>query len=288
MRGGYQHYEEGISHFMQGVLNPMTHGRRAVAVLLVCLLAAPAFSQVVDIPIVVSDDAGGIRTLRFGLDPLATDSLDNVLGEEEYPPTPPAGVFDARFIGQDIQIPLGEGTIRDYRKGDEQTVGTVIHELKYQASGGQNVHLSWKLPDGVVGRLQDLVLGTLIDVQMLDSGQFTVTNPSVLQRLKLTITYGVTGVQANEPLPDGFRLHQNYPNPANPTTTISFSLPNAGDVGLDLYDLTGQRVATLAEGRLEAGTHRIELNAGNLASGIYFYRLQAGTSSSVKRLAIMR
>ena len=240
-----------------------------------------------DIPIVVSDDAGSSRTLRFGLDPIATDSMDTILGEAEYPPAPPAGIFDARFIGQDIQIPLGEGTIRDYRKGDGQTVGSMIHELKYQVSSGSTIIISWNLPAGVTGRLQDLVLGTLVDVPMRAAGQYVVTNPSGFPKLRLTFSYGVTGVQEDATLPGEFRLEQNYPNPFNPTTMIKFALPEAGEVSLELYNMLGQKVAALAEGYRKAGYHQIDLNASDFASGVYFYRLQAGALSAVKRLVVL-
>ena len=75
--------------------------------------------------------------------------------------------------------------------------------------------------------------------------------------------------------PSGFMLSQNYPNPFNPTTEISFSLSHAGQATLEIYNIMGQKVATLVDERLEAGEHTYQWDASDNASGVYFYRLAA-------------
>ncbi|MBU1545114.1 MAG: hypothetical protein KKE62_19965, partial [Proteobacteria bacterium] len=72
-----------------------------------CLAQTPA----IDIPITVTDNSGGTQQLNFGLDPTATDGIDVSLGESELPPPPPSGIFDARFMGDDIRIDLGQGSL---------------------------------------------------------------------------------------------------------------------------------------------------------------------------------
>lgn len=89
-------------------------------------------------------------------------------------------------------------------------------------------------------------------------------------------------------VPDRFELSQNYPNPFNPSTTISFSLPEIANVELHVFDLQGRLVSTLVSDRLEAGYHSKTFNASNLASGIYFYRLKAGSFSTVKKLTLIK
>ncbi|MHB9011475.1 MAG: choice-of-anchor Q domain-containing protein [Ignavibacteriaceae bacterium] len=89
-------------------------------------------------------------------------------------------------------------------------------------------------------------------------------------------------------LPKQFSLGQNYPNPFNPTTTISFSLPVDSKVELDVYNTIGQRVANLANGEMQAGYHNVEFNASRLASGIYFYRITAGSFNEVKKLILLK
>ncbi|RMH85617.1 MAG: T9SS C-terminal target domain-containing protein, partial [Calditrichaeota bacterium] len=76
-----------------------------------------------------------------------------------------------------------------------------------------------------------------------------------------------------ESVPSAFKLAQNYPNPFNPSTTIEFTLPEAAMVKLTIYNALGQEVATLVNGWMNAGTHQTTWEAGNLPSGIYFYRL---------------
>ncbi len=115
--------------------------------------------------------------------------------------------------------------------------------------------------------------------------------------LKLTnvqVTLGkplvVTSVD-NEPnsgLPMSYSLSQNYPNPFNPSTTINFALPKSGNVSLVVYDILGREVAHLVNGELQAGYHKVEFNADNLASGVYFYRLKAGDFVSVKKLMLLK
>ena len=73
-----------------------------------------------------------------------------------------------------------------------------------------------------------------------------------------------------------YKLHQNYPNPFNPSTTIKFQIPNSNLTTLKIYDILGQEVVTLLEGNLQAGEHKVQFNASDLASGVYFYRLQVG------------
>lgn len=89
-------------------------------------------------------------------------------------------------------------------------------------------------------------------------------------------------------IPDGYSLGQNYPNPFNPVTTISFSLPNASVARLDIYNIRGQRVATLVNELLDAGDHVITWDASNLASGVYLYRLEAGVFSEVRKMTLLK
>ncbi len=86
-----------------------------------------------------------------------------------------------------------------------------------------------------------------------------------------------------------FRLEQNYPNPFNPTTNISFNLPNASNVNLVVYNMLGQKVATLIDGRsMNSGLHSVAFDASALSSGVYIYRLEAGSFVSNKRMTLIK
>jgi GH35 family endo-1,4-beta-xylanase len=87
---------------------------------------------------------------------------------------------------------------------------------------------------------------------------------------------------------EDFALGQNYPNPFNPITSIEFSLPENCTVHLDVYDVLGRRVSDLAGGNYRAGNYKINFNASNLVSGVYFYKLAAGKYTDVKKLMLMK
>lgn len=89
-------------------------------------------------------------------------------------------------------------------------------------------------------------------------------------------------------IPEKFALHQNYPNPFNPVTVIRFDLPEASEVRMEVYNTIGQRVAVLAGGRYEAGSHTVLFDATNLTSGVYIYRLQAGTFVKSQQMTLIR
>ena len=88
--------------------------------------------------------------------------------------------------------------------------------------------------------------------------------------------------------PQQVKLFQNYPNPFNPSTSIGFSLGQSESVLLTVYNLQGQHLATLVDGNLPAGTHNIMFDATGLASGIYIYRIQAGTTVTNKLMTLVK
>jgi glucuronoarabinoxylan endo-1,4-beta-xylanase len=84
-----------------------------------------------------------------------------------------------------------------------------------------------------------------------------------------------TSTEGGEALPTAYDLSQNYPNPFNPTTVIRYALPQASQVTLEVFDMVGRQVATLAEGPQAAGYHTATFDGRDLASGAYIYRLRA-------------
>jgi hypothetical protein len=98
----------------------------------------------------------------------------------------------------------------------------------------------------------------------------------------------ITTIQPDPLLPLTFGLSQNYPNPFNPKTIINYELVIISDVDLSVYDLLGQKVATLVSERKEAGYHQVEWDASKFASGIYFYRVEAGEFREVKKMVLLR
>jgi hypothetical protein len=98
----------------------------------------------------------------------------------------------------------------------------------------------------------------------------------------------LTSVNEKKELPNDFSLSQNYPNPFNPTTIISFSLPSKSYVSLKIFDALGREVSILISEEMTAGTYSMQWNANSLPSGVYFYRLQAGSLTETKKLTLLR
>lgn len=103
------------------------------------------------------------------------------------------------------------------------------------------------------------------------------------------LTNGITGVEKlAEGSPLEFKLRQNYPNPFNPTTEISYSIPQKSNVTLKVFNVLGMEVATLFSGVQNAGEHTATFDAAKVSSGVYFYRLQAGSVSITKKMLFMK
>ena len=98
-----------------------------------------------------------------------------------------------------------------------------------------------------------------------------------------------TGIKNKDSnIPFQFVLQQNYPNPFNPSTSISFTLPSKCFVKLTIYDMIGRKVAMLLNREMPAGSHIQQWKADKISSGIYFYRLQAGSFTETKKLVLLR
>jgi hypothetical protein len=115
-----------------------------------------------------------------------------------------------------------------------------------------------------------------------------VSNPSE----NYTVTFGarldpVSIKQLSNTIKD-FSLSQNYPNPFNPSTKINFSVPSANYVDLRVYDILGREVKVLASKFVNAGEYEIEFDAKDLASGMYYYRLQSGDNVAVKKMTLVK
>ncbi|MGD1046900.1 MAG: T9SS type A sorting domain-containing protein [Bacteroidota bacterium] len=106
---------------------------------------------------------------------------------------------------------------------------------------------------------------------------------------KRPISEMVTGVEENHnQFPNCFALLQNYPNPFNPSTNISFNLLSKSFVSLKVFDIIGREVATIVSGEMLAGSYSRQWNAASMSSGIYFYRLQAGSFIETKKLLLLK
>jgi len=98
----------------------------------------------------------------------------------------------------------------------------------------------------------------------------------------------VVAVDPTFELASAVKLHQNYPNPFNPTTTIRYDLPKPTLVRLSVYDILGREVAVLVNRGINAGAYEVKFDAMGLASGMYFYRLTAGSFVQTRKMLVVK
>jgi photosystem II stability/assembly factor-like uncharacterized protein len=140
---------------------------------------------------------------------------------------------------------------------------------------------------------------TTVIAQLITRGNSNLNSVTKLKQLSDVIAnyYQTVGIKpVSTEIPEKFSLEQNYPNPFNSVTSIKFSIPLSPPVPLStrhlvtlkVYDLLGREVATLVNGNLQPGTYEVTFDAGNLPSGIYFYRLTAGDFSETRKLVLLK
>ena len=156
--------------------------------------------------------------------------------------------------------------------------GTVM--LQWTSTMATSAFISYKIGN----------IDTVIDV---DTAGSRAVNVSAATTFVLTLIgpFGTTTLSASVIVgatPAGYSLEQNYPNPFNISTTIGFELPIDENVSLKVFDINGRTIAILVEGMLTRGTHSIQWNPKRVASGVYRYRLTAGSNSKTLRMVIVR
>ncbi len=137
-------------------------------------------------------------------------------------------------------------------------------------------------PTGVLYGLKGARINSLITIDTLTGAAASSVSTGISGITAIAVRNAVTSVR-NQPeihVPSSFVLEQNFPNPFNPSATIRYGLPKAAHVTLKVYNMLGQEVATLVNGVEESGYKSVEWNASGVASGVYFYRLQAGDPST--------
>ncbi|MGH1365416.1 MAG: T9SS type A sorting domain-containing protein [Calditrichia bacterium] len=145
--------------------------------------------------------------------------------------------------------------------------------------GGNQVSRSFTVPAGTAPGFYDILTTVYYDTDnnnQINNGDFRLDRV----RYTLALTVGVTGIeQIDDIVPVAFSLEQNYPNPFNPATTFAFEVASRSQVRLRIFDSLGKEIARVVDQELAAGRYEANWNAGSIASGIYFYRLEATSES---------
>lgn len=154
---------------------------------------------------------------------------------------------------------------------------------------GDGLTYRWTFGDGSVGggvttAHTYAAVGTFtLTLTVTDSGGLSSSISTQVQ-----VNDSGVAVEDEAGLPTQFALAPNYPNPFNPTTAIAYDLPQAAPVQLGVYDLFGRKVATLIDARQAPGRYEVVFDAHDLASGVYFYRLEAGAYTATRRMVLMK
>jgi hypothetical protein len=215
--------------------------------------------------LVVVDQDGNKQSVQF-----SSLSYKGDLNRFELPPIPPEGL-DVRFAsGRFAEAPVAD---RD---------GKQIFPLRI--TGGRfPVTLKWEKPLAANGYIEVSYQGEKSkQYPVSKSGDLTIYEDNFISA-KIIVQRSVS-----KELPKDFALFQNYPNPFNPTTKIRYDVPKSSRVTLKVFNLIGQEVLTLVDGVEEPGFKTVELDASNMASGIYFYKLQTDEVTLTKKLILLR
>lgn len=207
------------------------------------------------------------RELYFG------SSLAKQVDKREFslPPLAPGDFFDARFSKGTKLIEKAEGTIK-LKRIDGTDIAV---EIDPQNMAEQSRFL-----------IRELANGKELAEYKVDAGKKVTLKHSETNAIFVTAV-GNSPLTQNE-VPDEFKLSQNYPNPFNPTTQIEYSVAEASQVTLEVFNILGKRVATLINQEQQPGNYEVTFDGSNLASGVYLYRLQAGTYVSTKKLILAK
>lgn len=171
----------------------------------------------------------------------------------------------------------------NYMMGFQRTIGCRIH---WDSTLADSMHWNWH-PTGV--RCWDGTRWVMMAGVSINGSSIAFASTQVYSSIAVIgQPNAVTGVEEHGIEPLTFLLEQNYPNPFNPTTTIAYQLPTSSWVRLKVYDMLGREIRMIVSERQSAGYQSARFDAGEMPSGVYFYRLQAGAFSAVGKMMLTR
>ncbi|MDH7603394.1 MAG: carbohydrate binding domain-containing protein [Melioribacter sp.] len=229
-----------------------------------------AYFEIVDNPVY-----DGIKALKVIIDALGSNAWDIQVVNEPFTVKPNTKykysiMAKADKLGPVVNFTVGEPvTYREWGRAHQVVMTTEWQQVTFE----------FTTPAGVTEGRAPIHLSESMN---------SIYLPIIYYFDDLKITEVTVDVENENQKPLTYNLYQNYPNPFNPITTIEFALPVSGKVRLSLYDILGRKVKEIASGIFDAGNHKIKLDASNLTSGIYYYKLEANDFISVKKLILMK
>ncbi len=225
--------------------------------------------------------AAGQYFLHFNPNIAKSGSLKLSVVKSELPESMRPGKMDVFGNQLRISMNLPGSDVEGYPSIPNNDKGILIYRMKLETSDGRfsskDLDLKWSEDtDKQRSSIAAFADGKLVELKSTGSNVAERVNPANEQ------------VQDKTELPKEFALSQNYPNPFNPSTKISYDLPVSNFVTLIIYDITGREVAKLVNEHMNAGRYDVTFNGANFASGMYFYKITAGSFSSVKRMILIK
>ena len=279
--------------------------------------------------ITITDDAGGHDSLTFGTHMTATYCVDTALGENQSPPYPPgfAAVFTSipGRVNCFSSLGLIKKDLRDFSSATKKDTFDILFQNLDSAARLPNVSITlrWPIVDSLLRRCDSMFLvdrsfGTVISgrIDMMAQSSVILTGmyddvtpgpnisaPQVKLRIYRYGSHIVDGVtEESRRVPRSFALHQNYPNPFNPTTTLRFDILNQALTDISVFNILGEKVATLVSREMPRGSFTTTWNGLSdqgfaSPSGVYFVRMSAHPTgaagkeeffSAVRKLVLMK
>lgn len=236
------------------------------------------FSPVLKQSIVVEDDELQLTVIDGEFE---QQLVIRVGGEPSQPAPPPApNAYKIGFIGESTIL---GNTYTQYSLSNSEQDGTEIPmliegperfvTLKWQKTGFESVPITLKASDNYS-----------LDSE---SGSIEISSTELSEAVLGIGDYAVS-IEENSGLPESYKLNQNYPNPFNPSTNISFDIPKKSHVQIEVFNVTGQKVATVVDRTYTAGSFTVQFDASALSTGTYVYRIKAGNYTESRKMILIK
>lgn len=199
---------------------------------------------------------------------------------------------DEWLITPAFNLGVGNASIEFYIGHSTQYLSAATVKLHISTNGGANWTQLWSAENdgqGWTWRNKVIDISAFANTQNIKLGWQYVGNDGDIVALDgVKLLGGTTDVENNNSVITNYMLYQNYPNPFNPRTKIKFAVPKKSNVLIKVYDILGSKIVTLVNQELDAGWYEKDFNGSGLSSGVYFFRMEAGSYVNTKKMILLR
>tara|TARA_R110000868_G_scaffold408293_5_gene690991 strand:- start:20479 stop:24090 length:3612 start_codon:yes stop_codon:yes gene_type:complete len=193
-------------------------------------------------------------------------------------------------IQNQVSFSGADGELRVF-EGRSSEVETDVIGVKQEISKAGLYILNWddwnRIPESWEMEFMDHANGLVIDMRLASEYEFYSENEAS-DRFSIRVKRALQNTIGNQERPFEYKLNQNYPNPFNPVTTITYSLKKGGNVKIEVFNTLGQKVATLINEQQNAGKQVVQFDASQFSSGVYFYKIEAGSFNQIRSMVLIK